>query len=257
VRGFRGRLYRDDAVVLRVQKLGESDRIVTMLTRRHGRVRAVAKGVRRTTSRFGARLEPFGHIDVQWAEGRTLHVVNQVEGIDLLGRHFVDDYPRYTAASAIVETAERLTPEEQEPALRLYLLTLAALRALAGAEHAGPLVLDAYLLRAMGVAGWAPAVAACAVCGTAGPHRAFSVPAGGCVCADCRPPGASRPAPATLVLLGALAGGDWAVADASDAAARREASGLIAAHLQWHLERGLRSLPLVDRTAADPRGTTS
>ena len=69
--GFRTKLYRDDAVVLRVQKLGESDRIITLLTRRHGRVvRAVAKGVRRTTSRFGARLEPFGHVDVQIAEGR-------------------------------------------------------------------------------------------------------------------------------------------------------------------------------------------
>jgi DNA repair protein RecO (recombination protein O) len=71
------------------------------------------------------------------------------------------------------------------------------------------------------------------------------------VCADCRPPGASRPAPATLDLLVALAGGDWTVADASDAATRREASGLVAAHLQWHLERALRSLPLVDRSVTD------
>jgi DNA repair protein RecO (recombination protein O) len=245
--GFRGKLYRDDAVVLRVQKLGESDRIVTLFTRRKGRLRAVAKGVRRTMSKFGARLEPFGHIDVQLLEGRTLDVVNQVEGIDLYGKQFFDDYPRYTAASAIAETAERLTPIEEEPALRLYLLTLGAIRALALAEHAGPLVLDAYLLRAMGVAGWAPALRECAVCGTPGAHRSFSVPAGGCVCQDCRPPGAAHPAPTTLELMAALAEGDWAVADASDAPARREASGFVAAHLQWHLERGLRSLPLVDR----------
>jgi DNA repair protein RecO (recombination protein O) len=247
VTGFRGKLARDDAVVLRVQKLGESDRIVTMLTRRHGRIRAVAKGVRRTTSRFGARLEPFGHIDVQWIEGRSLHIVSQVEGVDLYGKRFLDDYPRYTAASAIAETAERLTPNEHDPSLRLFLLTLGALRALAGGEHAGPLVLDAYLLRAMGLAGWAPALRGCAVCGTAGVHRAFSVPAGGCVCPDCRPPGAARPAPATLELMAALAEGDWACADASEPGPRKEASGLIAAHLQWHLERGLRSLPLVDR----------
>jgi len=242
-----GRLYRDDAVVLRVQKLGESDRIVTLFTRRHGRLRAAAKGVRRTTSRFGARLEPFGHIDVQYAEGRTLHVVSQVEAIDLLGKAFLDDYPRYTAASAIAETAERLTPVEEEPALRLYLLTLGALRALAAGEHAGPLVLDSYLLRSMAAAGWAPALKECAVCGAPGVHKAFSVPAGGSVCPDCRPPGAARPAPATLGLMAALAAGDWTAAGASDAAARREASGLVAAHLQWHLERGLRSLPLVDR----------
>jgi DNA repair protein RecO (recombination protein O) len=223
-----------------------------MLTRRNGRIRAVAKGVRRTTSRFGARLEPFGHIDVQWVEGRSLHVVNQVEGVDLYGKRFLDDYPRYTAASAIAETAERLTPIEQDPALRLFLLTLAALRSLAAREHTGSLVLDAYLLRAMGLAGWAPALRECAVCGARGPHRAFSVPAGGCVCPDCRPPGAARPAPATLGLMAALVEADWAGADASEAGPRREASGLIAAHLQWHLERGLRSLPLVDRSGRDP-----
>src|SRR5256885_5957371 len=164
--GFHGRLYRDEAVVLRVQNLGEADRIITLFTRRHGRVRAVAKGVRRTTSKFGARLEPFGHIDVQVAEGRTLHVIGQVESIDLYGKRLVEDYPRYTAASAIAETAERLTPIEEEPALRLYLLTLGALRVLAEGEHAGTLGLDSYLLRAMGYAGGAPALSAGGVCGT-------------------------------------------------------------------------------------------
>jgi DNA repair protein RecO (recombination protein O) len=252
--GFRGKLYRDDAVVLRVQKLGESDRIITLLTRRHGRVRAVAKGVRRTTSRFGGRLEPFGHVDVQFAEGRTLHVINQVEGIDLLSGRLGDDYPRYTAASAIAETAERLSPEEHEPSLRLFQLTLGALRALAAGEHPPPLVLDAYLLRAMSHAGWAPALRECAVCATPGPHRAFSIPAGGSVCADCRPPGAANPAPPTVALMTALAEGDWAAADAGTVAARREASGLVAAHLQWHLERALRSLPLVDRSTEVKRG---
>jgi DNA repair protein RecO (recombination protein O) len=257
VPGYRRHLYRDDAVVLRVQKLGESDRIITLLTRRHGRLRAVARGVRRTTSRFGARLEPFGHVDLQLAgdpHKPGLHTVSQVEGIDLFSKRFLDDYPSYTSASAIAETAERLTPIEQEPALRIFQLTLGGLRALAAREHASTLVLDAYLLRAMGVAGWAPALAACAVCGTPGQHRAFSVPAGGCVCPDCRPPGAARPAPATLDLMSALTAGDWRVADASEQAPRKECSGLVAAHLQWHLERGLRSLPLVDRggTATEP-----
>ena len=247
--GFRTKLYRDDAVVLRVQKLGESDRIVTLFTRRHGRVRAVARGVRRTTSKFGARLEPFGHVDVQIAEGRSsLHTIAQVEGIDLYGGKLVDDYPRYTAASAIAETAERLTAIENEPAVRLYLLTLGALRVLASGEHTASLVLDAYLLRAMGTAGWAPALDACAVCGSPGRHRGFSVPAGGVVCSDCRPPGASHPSPATIELMSALAAGDWRRADAAEPGPRREASGLVAAHLQWHLERALRSLPLVDRT---------
>ncbi len=241
------RLYRDDALVLRCQKLGEADRIVTLFTRRHGRVRAVGKGVRRTSSRFGARLEPFGHIDVQLAEGRSLHVVSQVEGISLYGKRIGGDYARYTAASAIAETAERLTPEEQEPALRLFLLTLGAVRALGEDDRPGSLILDSYLLRAMALAGWAPALTGCAVCGTDGGHPAFSVQAGGMVCRNCRPPGAAAPHPDTLLLLAALAAGDWSTATASEPAARRQASGLVAALLQWHLERGLRSLPLVDR----------
>ena len=69
-------VYRDEAVVLRTHKLGEADRIVTLLTRRHGKVRAVAKGVRRTGSKFGARLEPFMVADLQLYEGRTLDVVH-------------------------------------------------------------------------------------------------------------------------------------------------------------------------------------
>lgn len=255
--GFRRPLYRDDAVVLRVQKLGESDRIITLLTRRHGKVRAVARGVRRTTSRFGARLEPFGHVDVQLAGDPGtpgLHTVSQVEGIDLHGRRLVDDYPHYTAASAIAETAERLTPVEQEPAGPLFSLTLGALAALARRRHDSALVLDAYLLRAMAYAGWAPALAACALCGEAGPHAAFAVPAGGSVCVHCRPPGAVRPRPDTVALLVALAGGDWTRADAADPGARREASGLVAALLQWHLEKAMRSLPLVDRGQPRPPG---
>ena len=252
VPGYRRQLYRDDAVVLRVQKLGESDRIITLLTRRHGRLRAVARGVRRTTSRFGARLEPFGHIDLQLAGspegvGSSLHSVSQVEAVQLYGKEFLGDYPRYTAASAIAETAERLTPIEREPALRLFQLTLGALKALAAREHSSSLVLDAYLLRGMSFACWAPALAECAVCGEGGPHGAFSVPAGGSVCPDCRPPGAAHPAPATLGLMLALTSGDWQLADATEPPVRRECSGLVAAHLQWHMERALRSLPLVDR----------
>jgi DNA repair protein RecO (recombination protein O) len=250
-------LYRDEAVVLRVHKLGEADRIVTMLTRRHGRVRAVGKGVRRTTSRFGARLEPGSHIDVQLysrlPEGqaapggrRALDVVQQIESLDAFGAQLAGDYARWTSASAICETAERLT-EEGEPALRLYLLVVGALRALVLREHDPSLILDAFFIRAMSNAGWEPALRACAKCSRPGPHAAFNVPAGGAVCEDCRPAGSARPQPATIPLLVALLEGDWTVADASDAVARREGSGLVAAHLQWHLERGLRSLPLVDR----------
>jgi len=247
-------LYRDEGVVLRVQKLGEADRIVTVLTKRHGRVRAVAKGVRRTRSRFGATVEPFSHVDLQLFAGRNLDIVVQAESLTPFGEDLVCDYGRYTAGSAVLETAERLTAEEREPSLRLFLLVVGALRALTGA---GPgsgvardpsLVLDAFLLRAMSVAGYAPALADCARCGDVGPHRAFSVPAGGTVCPACRPAGAASPGPSALELMVDLLTGDWDAAELADQRTRREASGLVAAHLQWHLERGLRSLPLVERT---------
>ena len=129
----------------------------------------------------------------------------------------------------------------------LGLLLAGALRSLAGREHDPNLVLDAYLLRALAVAGWAPSFHDCAKCGAPGPHRGFHVVAGGAVCPACRPPGSAAPAPETLLLLSALLAGDWAVADASDPQNRREGSGLTAAFVQWHLERGLRSLAHVPR----------
>jgi DNA repair protein RecO (recombination protein O) len=253
-------LYRDDAVVLRVHKLGEADRIVTLLTRRHGRIRAVGRGVRRTTSRYGARLEPGSQVDVQLhtkiaepdaqrgnSRPAGLDLVTQAESIENFGARIASDYQAWTAASAICETAERLTSEEGEPALRLYLLVVGALRALAAGEHESSLVLDAFLIRAMSLAGWEPALDECAVCSTVGPHASFNVAAGGAVCASCRPIGSARPQAETFQLMSALKSGDWAFADAAAPTATREASGLIAAHLQWHLERGIRSLPLVDR----------
>ncbi|MER7115559.1 DNA repair protein RecO [Saccharomonospora azurea] len=244
-------LYRDTGVVLRVHKLGEADRIITLLTRRHGKVRAVAKGVRRTTSRFGARLEPFGHVDVQLYTGRTLDVITQVETVDAFALPIVGDYQRYTAASAIAETADRLTAEEGEPVLKLYLLVVGALRALADGHRGASLVLDAFLLRSMAFAGWSPAITECARCGRRGPHAAFNIPAGGSLCQDCRVPGSVHPAPEALVLLHALLHGDWDTAEASAPTIRRDVSGLVAAHLQWHLERQLRSLPFVERRARE------
>ena len=96
------------------------------------------------------------------------------------------------------------------------------LRSLADDVHAPELVLDAYLLRALAVAGWAPSFHDCARCGADGPHRAFNLAAGGTVCPVCRPPGSAAPAPETLALLAALLAGDWAVADASDGVSPEE-----------------------------------
>ena len=102
-------LYRDEAVVLRTHKLGEADRIVTLLTREHGQVRAVAKGVRRTKSKFGARLEPAMHVDLQLHSGRNLDVVTQAETIHSYGDALSADYSKWTIVNAILETAQRFT----------------------------------------------------------------------------------------------------------------------------------------------------
>ena len=238
-------LYRDEAVVLRTHKLGEADRIVTLLSRNHGKIRAVAKGVRRTASKFGARLEPFMVADVQLYEGRSLDIVTQAESLGSYGAVIADDYASYTAASAMVETADRLT--EDEGGLQQYLLLVGALRSLSRFEHGPSLTLDSYLLRALSVAGWAPSFSDCAMTGAPGPHSAFVVQLGGVVSDAVAPPGAPRLDPATIGLLSALLTGEWSTADAADDRARSQASGVIAAYAQFHLERGLRSLEHVDR----------
>jgi DNA repair protein RecO (recombination protein O) len=240
------RTYRAEGVVLRTHKLGEADRIIVLLTREHGQVRAVAKGVRRTSSKFGSRLEPFMAVDLLLAHGRNLDVVTQAQTKGAYGYGIAADYGRYTAATAIAETAERLT-DVGEIGGAQYALVAGAFSALSRNLHSSELILDSYLLRALATAGWAPSFTDCARCGAPGPHAAFSAPIGGAVCQVCRPPGAASPSAATMDLLGALLTGDWAVADASEIGARREAAGLVAAYLQWHLERGVASLKHVER----------
>jgi DNA repair protein RecO (recombination protein O) len=236
-------LYSDEAIVLRTRKLAEADRIITLLTRDHGVVRAVAKGVRRTTSRFGSRLEPFTHVDLQLAEGRNLDVITQAVTRAPFGETISADYDRYTAASVMLETAERLVAEEREPSVQQYLLLIGGLRAMAAGEHRASDVMDSFVLRSLAVAGYAPSFSDCARCGAEGPHRAFHPASGGVLCASCRVPGSAQPSAGTVRLLGALLTGDWEQVDAAEDRERREARGLVSAYLAWHLERGLRSLP--------------
>lgn len=240
-------LYRDEAIVLRTHKLGEADRIITLLTRHHGRVRAVARGVRRTSSRWGSRLEPFTHVDLMIAEGRTLDVITQAETLTPFSAGLGQDYDRYTAGTVMLETAERLAAEDKEPALQQFLLLVGGLRAMVTGEHASGQVLDSYLLRSMSVAGYAPSFDHCARCGDPGPHRWLNPSAGGVLCTDCRLPGSATPAVETVALLGALLSGDWGVVDAAAPRHLKEASGVVAAYLAWHLERSLRSLAYVER----------
>ncbi len=240
-------VYRDQAVVLRTQKLGEADRIITLFTKEHGRIKAVAKGVRRTKSKFGARLEPTSYVDLQLFAGKSLDIVTEVASIENFGEELSGDYKDWTTANSILEAAERFTENEHEPALQQFNLVVGALRALAHKTYDSSLILDAYLLRSLAVAGFAPSMTVCSRCEKPGPHKYFSLVGGGSVCSDCKPSAAATPTPETLQLMEDLMTGEWVGAVESDPKSRREASGLIAAYLQWHLERGLRSLPLVER----------
>jgi DNA repair protein RecO (recombination protein O) len=119
-------------------------------------------------------------------------------------------------------------------------------------------VLDAYLLRSLAVAGYAPALEECARCGSPGTGpdgarpggtrlTAFAVAAGGMVCESCRVAGAASPSPQAVALMIALLRGDWPRAMRSERRYRVECSGLVAAYLQWHLEHSIRSLRHVER----------
>lgn len=237
-------LYREAAVVLRTQKLGEADRIITMFTRSRGILRAAAKGVRRTSSKFGARLEPFMVADLQLYEGRTLDSITQAETLGAYGPRISQDYDRFRAANVVAETAERLG--EGDPSTEQFALLVGALRTLAAGTVPTQLARDGYLLRALGLAGWTPGLDACVLCGIepieGTTHQHFAMQLGGVVCEACRPPGTPRLDSAAVILMRALLAGDWDTALTSTGRSRDQASGMIAAYTQWQLERGLRTL---------------
>ena len=237
--------YRDHAVVLRTHQLGEADRIITFLTREHGKVRAVARGVRRATSKFGSRVEPFTHVDVQFATGRgSLEVIAQVEALH--ASRLGEDYRAFTAAEVLVETADRLVAEEHSPALQQYRLLLGALLALQRGELGASLVVNSYLLRALAIAGYAVSTKECAGCGSPD-VRWFSPQGGGGVCPGCRSSGSVALGPAEREHLGVLLAGDWPEALGSPPGIAKRVDGMVVAYATWHLDRALRSLPYFER----------
>lgn len=241
-------LYRDQGVVLRTYKLGEADRIVVLLTQGEGKVRAVAKGVRKTKSRFGGRLEPFSHVDLSLYRGRgELDTVTQAEVIHSF-RGLREDYDRVTAGAAMLEVVDQVA-QEREASLRLYLLLLRALRALDSGPRDPSVVLDAFLLKLMALEGYRPAVQECAVCGGGGPFVRFSAVRGGAVCGRCRTGEESVLDRGTVALMAELLGGDMERAAQAEPAAvpRREAGTLVKSFVEYHLDRRLRSYPLVAR----------
>lgn len=238
--------YRDEGIVLRTFNLGEADRIVTILTRSHGKVRAVAKGVRRTASKFGSRLEPFMVTDLQFYQGRsTLDTIQQAETLGPYGADIAGHYDRFTAASVMAETAERLT--DAEKATNQYTLLLGALRSLSRGDHEPKLTLDSYLMRAFSLAGWSPSLETCSRCGSPDDLTSFVVHFGGMVCASCAPSGSARVGVETVETFEALLTGNWEYLESVDRRHLNRVSSLISGYTQWHLERALKSLEHVAR----------
>lgn len=240
--------YREQALVLRTYKLGETDRICHLLSTGQGKVRAVAKGVRRPGSRFGARLEPYSFVDVQLYTGKSLDVINQAE----LVRSFADvraDWVRSACGQTMVEAADRVA-QEGERNVALFLLLRDALVTLDDDPPEPPSVLDAYLLRLASVAGYHPTLGACAACGAAGDHAAFNLAAGGSLCPACAPPGSDPLSAGVLDVLRHLADDPWervARGVAAPGPARKSAAALVASYLTHHLGASLRSWELVPR----------
>jgi DNA repair protein RecO (recombination protein O) len=242
--------YKEQGIVLRSIKLGEADKIVTILTQGSGKVRAVAKGVRKTTSRFGARLEPFTHVNLMLYRGRgALDTVTQAE-IVAPHLHIREDLARFAAAETMVEAVDKVA-EEHERNTRLVVLLLGGLRALDAAPADPAAVTESFLLKMLSLSGFHPALTACAVCGS--PRIGlWSGGLGGAVCADDADAGATAVSPDALGILQRLATVDLAVAGAAavgEERSRREARGLLVGFTEYHLERRMRSVPMLVRTA--------
>jgi DNA repair protein RecO (recombination protein O) len=243
------RAYRDRGVVLRTHRLGETDRIVTMLLEGRGKVRAVAKGVRRPGSRIGARLEPFSHVDIELHEGRTLDIVRQVESIDT-NEPLRSDDRLHAAASVIVELADAVSAEGQRD-MPLLLQLRAALAALVADPVNAAVFVDAFLLRAASVVGFPVLTGACARCRAPGPHHHLSVVGGGTLCEVCAGDGTRRVDPDVIEAVRLL--GDDTTWQALPVLARerpdaRATAGSYArAFVEHHLDRRLRSYDALER----------
>ncbi len=236
--------FRDEGVVLRTIKLGEADRIVTFVTPEHGKVRAVAKGVRKPKSKLAGRLEPMTHVSMMCWKGRELDIVNQAEAIDHF-RAIREDLDRMPAAYTMLEAVDCVAVEGQ-PMPRLFNTLTGALRTLA--EEASPVLLGAFLLRLLMLEGVGLDADLCAGCGEAAELVAFDEHVGGFLCRSCR--SGRGVDPAAVEIVRQVLGGELRRALAAPASrATAEVEQLATIALEYHLDRRLRSAHL----AAGPR----
>lgn len=229
---------RDDAVVLRAYTSGESDRVIVFWTKQHGKVRAIAKGVRKPTSRIGSALEPTALVDVVLTKGRgDLYIVKQAvhrSGFPTIR----SDYDRLTAALALLEVVDA-TPADEHADEELFVMLTRAMTTLDDATNFPRLVPAAFFLKMLALDGVRPSVSACADCGSTTNLQRFDAEAGGVLCGDCRP---GRPlTPDALTLLRRLVDGDLAaVLREADPAGAAEVVTLATEAVERHLGRRLR-----------------
>jgi len=229
-------LYRDEGVVLRTTRLGEADRIVTLVTRGHGKVRAVAKGVRRTTSKFGGRLEPLSHVAMLCWQGRELDIVNQAEVLDSF-RVVREDLHRVSKAFTLLEVVDQLS-QEHHANPRLYEMLVGALRALADDDAAA--LVPAFLVKVLALDGAAPVVDRCVSCGDTEDLVAFDFAEGGVLCRACRR--GRSVSPAAIDLLRRILGGRLVEALQLPPGSLTDEVGALATEaMEVHLDRRLRS----------------
>jgi DNA repair protein RecO (recombination protein O) len=235
-------LYRDTGVVLRTYKLGEADRIVVLMTRGRGKVRAVAKGVRKTKSRFGARLEPTSHVNLQLYEGRgELDIVTQAEGVEPF-RHLRESLAKLERAVAMLEVIDQVA-QEGEANEALYEMLVGGLRT---AEHRdSPLVTPAFFLKLLAIEGVGLYVEGCVQCGRTDSLTSADLDDGGLRCED--HPGTQAVSPGAVMVLQQILGGHlaWAL-DQPVTSATYEVDHLAHVAMERHVDRRLRALRLID-----------
>jgi DNA repair protein RecO (recombination protein O) len=242
------RSYTTEAVVLRSFRLGEADRVLHLYSLEQGRVGAVAKGIRRTKSRFGARLEPLSHVETTLHQGRgELHTVT---GVDLVRSHRAAREEPYRLAVGLVglEAMLRLFTEQEAnarafSALVRFLDVLDELPARAGRPPLDPLALS-FQLKLLWLSGYLPHLTSCAECGAEdAPLVGYSPKAGGAVCGTCAA-GALALSPNALTGMEGLL--RRPLADAANAGlserGAREALAVITASYEYHGGFRLRTL---------------
>ena len=236
-------LRSDQGIVLRGYSFGEADRIIVLISPNHGKIRTVAKGVRKTKSRFGGRLEPLTHVDLVLYEGRNLDTITQVSVIAAFP-HLRLDLDAVLAASTMAEAIDKVVVEG-EPSHRLFLLLQRGLKALESGVRGQDLV-TAFLLKMMDATGQAPALSHCASCGRGEDLNRFSLGGGGVICDTCGTSGAVRLRPGLIGYLALLSGADFADMPPGDPSLSGEAVGIARRFVEYHIETQLDSLAVLN-----------